>query len=255
MLRLSPRQILAITAIVGSLAAIAVAADPPSHQGRQPLHVLFIGNSLTAANGLPEMVESLGRAKGGQTVETTTVTANNFSLEDHWNQGNARAVIGRGGWSVVVLQQGPSALPESRVLLRDYTKRFADEARKVGARTALYMVWPSKARTRDFDGVSESYSQAARDVEGILLPAGDAWREAWRRDPSLALYADDGFHPSRMGSYLAALAIWRGLSAQPALGLPGPRDVAADTLRLLQESVDHVSTFKASLAKESAVPR
>jgi hypothetical protein len=117
------------------------------------------------------------------------------------------------------------------------------------------MVWPSKTRSRDFDGVSESYTLAARDVEGSLLPAGDAWREAWRRDPSLALYADDGFHPSRMGSYLAALAIWRGLSAQPALGLPGPRDVAADTLRLLQESVDRVATVKASPAKESAVPR
>ncbi len=183
------------------------------------------------------------------------MTANNFSLEDHWNQGNARAAIAKGGWSVVVLQQGPSALPESRVLLRDYVKRFAAEARKTGARTALYMVWPSKARTRDFDDVSESYTLAARDVDGILLPAGDAWREAWRRDPSLALYADDGFHPSPLGSYVAALTVWRGLSAQPALGLPGPRDVAADKLRLLQESVDHVATVNASPSKESAVPR
>ena len=94
------------------------------------------------------------------------MTANNFSLEDHWNQGNARAAIAKGGWSVVVLQQGPSALPESRVLLRDYSKRFAAEARKAGARTALYMVWPSKARARDFDDVSESYALAARDVAG-----------------------------------------------------------------------------------------
>jgi hypothetical protein len=174
---------------------------------------------------------------------------------DHWNQGNARAVIGRGGWSVVVLQQGPSALPDSRALLRDYAKRFADGARKVGAQTALYLVWPSNTRSRDFDGVSESYTLAAQDVEGILLPAGDAWREASRRDPSLALYADDGFHPSRIGSYVAALAMWRGLSVRPALGLPGPRDVAADTLRLLQESVDRVATVKASPARESAVPR
>ena len=254
MLRLQTRHLIAAAAIVGSL-AIAVTARPQSNQARQPLRILFIGNSLTAANNLPDMVESLGRARGRKTVETMAVTANNFGLEDHWTQGNARTAIARGGWSVVVLQQGPSALPESRVLLRAYAKRFADEARTAGARTALYMVWPSKARTQDFDSVSESYSLAAQDVEGVLLPAGDAWREAWRRDPSLALYGDDEFHPSRMGSYLAALAIWRGLSAQPVLGLPGPRDVAADALRLLQESVDHVATVNASPSKESAVLR
>ncbi len=206
------------------------------------LRILFIGNSLTAANGLPAMVEALSRAKGAATVvDATAVTTNNFSLEDHWNQGPARATVAKGGWSIVVLQQGPSALPESRVLLRDYVKRFAADAAHVGARTALYMVWPSKARERDFDAVSESYALAAQDVAGTLLPAGDAWREAWRRDPSLALYADDGFHPSGLGSYLAALTIWRGLSAQSAIGLPGPPGVPSPTLKLLQEVADHTT--------------
>jgi hypothetical protein len=203
------------------------------------LRILFIGNSLTAANGLPEMVEAMSRAKGAATVvDATAVTTNNFSLEDHWNQGPARATIAKGGWSVIVLQQGPSALPESRVLLRDYAKRFAADAAHVGARTALYMVWPSKARQRDFDAVSKSYALAAQDGAGTLLPAGDAWREAWRRDPSLALYADDGFHPSALGTYLAALTIWRGLGGESAIGLPGPRGVPADTLKLLQEVAD-----------------
>ena len=245
----------AAVAVVAASVGLAAAVAGPLTAESATLRILLIGNSLTAANNLPAIVEALGRAKDGQTVEATAVTANNFSLEDHWNQGNARAAIAKGGWSVVVLQQGPSALPESRVLLRDYVRRFAAEARKNGARTALYMVWPAKARTRDFDDVSESYTLAARDVDGILLPAGDAWREAWRRDPSLALYADDGFHPSPLGSYLAALAVWRGLSAQPALGLPGPRDVAADKLRLLQESVDYVATVNTSPSKESDVPR
>ena len=236
------------------LAAIAaIAAGRQSTDRPAPVRVLFIGNSLTAANDLPAIVESLARAKGGE-IATTAVTANNFSLEDHWNHGKARAVVAQGGWSVVVLQQGPSALPESRMLLRDYSKRFAADAAKAGARTALYMVWPSKARSRDFDDVSTSYGLAARDVSGTLLPAGDTWREAWRRDPSLALYADDGFHPSGLGLYLAALAIWRGLSAQSAIGLPGPRGVSADTLTLLQEAADQAA-LKASQSKEFAGPR
>jgi len=121
--------------------------------------------------------------------------------------------IRRGGWSVVVLQQGPSALDESRVLLIDYTKRFAAEIERVGARPALYMVWPSRARSFDFERVSASYAAAAKAVGGVLLPAGDAWRKAWRLDAGLALYGPDDFHPSRLGSALAALVIYRRLSS------------------------------------------
>jgi hypothetical protein len=75
------------------------------------------------------------------------------------------------------------------------------------------MVWPSSTRMGDFDAVSASYAMAAKDVDGLLLPAGDWWRSAWRQDAALALYGPDGFHPSPLGSYIAALAIYRGLTA------------------------------------------
>ena len=111
-----------------------------------------------------------------------SVAKPDYSLEDHWNDREARRAIAR-GWDIVVLQQGPSALPESRVLLVEYAKRFDAEIRKTGARTALYMVWPSRARRGDFDGVSQSYAIAAKAVGGLLLPVGDAWRSAWAIDP------------------------------------------------------------------------
>jgi hypothetical protein len=201
--------------------------------------ILFVGNSLTAANALPKMVEALGTARGN-TVEIITVAVNNFSLEDHWNHGEVRNAIARGNWTHVVLQQGPSSLPESRALLRDYVKRFAGEAAKIGARITLYMVWPAKPRQRDFDAVSESYRLAAQDVDGVILPAGDAWREAWKLDPSLELYAEDGFHPSRPGSYLAALTIWRGLSGESVVGLPpvGIDGTDAQTIKILQTAAE-----------------
>jgi len=245
----------ALLVLVAGGLSIAGIAGGPQPQGQAPARrVLFVGNSLTAANNLPAMVESLSRARG-ETVLTTAVTASNFSLEDHWNRGEARAAIAKGRWSVVVLQQGPSALPESRALLREYAKRFATEARKAGARPALYMVWPSQARAHDFDDVSTSYALAARDVGGVLLPAGDAWREAWRHDPSLALYGSDGFHPSALGSYLAALAIWRALSHESVVGLPGPPGVSTATLRQLQESADRAVAVSASPSREFAALR
>jgi len=180
--------------------------------------ILFIGNSLTAANDLPLLVEAMAREKG-LSLSTETVTYPNLSLEDHWER-DTQAVIRRGGFKYVVLQQGPSSLPASRENLREWTKRFGEEIRRAGALPALYMVWPDRSRLALFPEVKESYRLAAEDVKGVLLPAGEAWVAAWRRDSKLNLYGADNFHPSRLGTYAAAAAILSGLTGISPRGLP-----------------------------------
>jgi hypothetical protein len=180
--------------------------------------VLFVGNSLTDGNELPLIVEALSQA-GGRPLSCDKVTYGGVSLEDHWGLKTQHR-IAAGGWRYVILQQGPSALPESRVNLREWTARFDTVIRQAGARTALYMVWPESNRREAFPDVSASYRLAAQDVGGILLPAGDAWVAAWRRNAALPLYGADGFHPTVTGSYLAALTIYAGLTGASPIGLP-----------------------------------
>jgi hypothetical protein len=194
-------------------------ADWSSATPGESLRVLFIGNSLTAANDLPLVVQALSKA-AGKSMYVESVTMGGANLEDHWNAGGALRAISRKKWNVVVLQQGPSSLPESRLNLREWTKKFAERIRKVGGRPALYMVWPGLERDAYFDDVRDSYSLAASDVNGIFLPAGEAFRAAWRRDPTAPLYASDDFHPSVAGTYAAALSIYGVLSRRAPQGLP-----------------------------------
>ena len=193
--------------------------------------VLFIGNSLTSANDLPAMVCALARSAGRQAT-CESVARPDYGLEEHWNDRGARAAIRR-GWDVVVLQQGPSALPESRRLLVSYAKRFDAEIRNAGARPALYMVWPSRARRGDFPGVRQSYEAAAKEIGALLIPAGDAWRAAWTADATVPLYGVDGFHPSPAGTYLAALVAYEQIfgAAPPATPVPAEAQAVADVLR------------------------
>jgi hypothetical protein len=188
-------------------------------QPTPPTRILFVGNSLTYQNDLPGMVCQLARAVGRRLV-CESVAKPDYGLEDHWNSGEARAAIAKGGWDVVVLQQGPSALPESRRVLIDYTRRFDAEIKKAGARTALYMVWPSWPRRSDARAVSQSYRAAAKTVDALLLPVGDAWLDARALAPDLSLYAADNFHPSGAGTYLAALVVYRHLLGEPAPATP-----------------------------------
>ena len=182
--------------------------------------VLFVGNSLTFANDLPGLVHLLTAAVGHD-VPTAMVAKPDFNLADHLSQGDAPRSIATGGWRVVVLQQGPSSLAEGRVLLRRWTSSFDEKIRAVGARTALFSVWAESTRTSAFWDVAESYSLAASDVGGIYLPATQAWLEAWYRDPSLQLYAADGYHPSQQGTYLSALVIAGVLTGVSPESMPG----------------------------------
>jgi hypothetical protein len=219
----------------------AAAADPPADS----LRVLFIGNSLTYFNDLPAMLAALAKAGGRAPLSWEGVLVPGASLEDQWRSGEARRAIARGKWDFVVLQQGSSASPEGRTMLLGYADRFAREIRAAGARPAIYMVWPSSSRTSDFDDVSQSYRLAARQVDGLLFPVGEAWREAGGRDGKLALYSPDGLHPTPAGSYLAALVMYGRLYEQSGVGLPGklllPGGAAAVELsdahaRILQEA-------------------
>jgi lysophospholipase L1-like esterase len=195
----------------------AIAQDPPE------LTILFIGNSLTSVNDVPRLVRQIAEADG-RPVRTWAVAANDFGLPDHWADGRAARELSRRRPMFVVLQQGPSALPESRVILRDYAARFARLARDAGARPAMYAVWPAVQRASDFDRVHESYALAAGDIDAVLLPAGRAWQDAWKQDSRLALYGPDGFHPSERGSWLAALVIYCGLRTRPPAEVKLPRD-------------------------------
>jgi len=189
----------------------------------KPLRVLFVGNSLTFTNDLPAVVAGLARSHG-RALEYKTIAFGGYALEDHWAQGDARAALATRSWDVVVMQQGPSALPESQANLRAWAIQWADEAAKYGTRTALLTVWPESYRKSALVDVIASYRRAAQAAGAELLPAGDAWRLAWRCAPKLSLYGPDGFHPAALGTYAAALVVYGRLLHAPVVEKRGTRN-------------------------------
>jgi hypothetical protein len=75
---------------LASLIQILVVVSLPGMAAAAPLRILFIGNSLTYVNDLPALVQAIGKANG-EKVETRMVAYPDYSLEDHWNSGDAGA--------------------------------------------------------------------------------------------------------------------------------------------------------------------
>jgi hypothetical protein len=220
--------------------------------GAAPLHVLFVGNSLTYVNDLPAMTAALAVAAGQEPPLCQSVVAGGYSLEDHWSRGDALRAIEKGGWDFVVLQQGPSASDGGRAKLRTFARLFAPAIRKAGARAALYMVWPLAAEPQSSGAVSDSYRLAGMDVGGLLVPVGEAWNIARKTSPKTALYLADGLHPTVAGTYLAALVFVGELYGISPVGLPSSFhlesgkliDVPPDQVRALQEAArDAIAAF------------
>src|SRR3712207_7953962 len=64
-----------------------------------------------------------------------------------------------------------------RSTLFPYTTLFRSHIRAAGARPALLMTWPAASGSAAFfDDVRASFQQAAEAVDGVFLPAGEAWR-------------------------------------------------------------------------------
>ena len=211
--------LLAITSCLGN------PTDPGPLDGRR---ALFIGNSYLYTQNIPEIVEALADSAHGDKIATAMVAGPNLALIDHWDSGPARSTIAQGGWEWVILQQGPSTVGVNRDTLRLATSYFGGVIAGVNAKPALFSAWPSEDRRQDFPAAIESYTLAAQDVQGILLPIAAAWVAAWQRDPALQLY-QDGLHPSPQGAYLSALVIYAVLLEKSPVGLPAKLTLRSGT--------------------------
>ena len=202
--------VLARRALVLALAVACTSSAPPDDDPA-PRSVLFIGNSLTYTNDLPAMVTQVARA-AHDSVRVAMAVGGNLAVIDHTNGAtDAVAQIDRGGWTFVVLQQGPTPAGVCRDTLVIAAMRLAPHIGAVGARSALFLPWPHQGHPETLQYAGASATLAARSVGGVVLPVGIAWQNAvdcrrhhstvWpRRLPSRA-----GRHPARGAHDLRAV--------------------------------------------------
>lgn len=224
-----------------TLLACTLGSSPTAPEGS--LKVLFIGNSLTYANDLPRTIADLALSAGLAPCYCYQIAYPNYALEDHWDNREAVNALREAPWDFVVMQQGPSALQSSRDNLILWAKVWDHLIDSTGAKPVMYGVWPSFDRLFDFPNVAESYRAAADSIDGVAALAGEAWQQAWARDSTLALYAADQFHPSPMGTYLAALTVFQRVYSHSPVGVQESAIVdgriqawPVATVRLLQEA-------------------
>lgn len=205
----------------------------------QPRNILFIGNSYTDVNNLPQLFRDLALS-GGDTVEVYRSSPGGYTFQLHTTNAATLALIDSMPWDFVVLQeqsQLPSfpptqvavqSLPYARQL--DSLIHLNDSCTK----TAFFMTWGRKYGDASncstyppvctFLGMQqrlkESYLLMGDDNEALVAPVGEAWKASWLADSTIDLWQGDFSHPNPEGSYLAACVLYATLFQKNPTGLP-----------------------------------
>ena len=199
-------------------------SDQSSSSRPKPLQVLFIGNSYTYFNDMPVMLAEMSHSQqGARGLRVKMIAVPAATLQQLWDNGDAKKAIEEGNWDVVVLQEQsilPTVEPEKMKL---YARKFDAIIKEHGAKTALYVTWARKAKPEMQVDLNAAYYSLAKELGSIVVPVGNTWQIALAKDSSIELYMDDGSHPTSTGSYLAACTFYQVL-IKSASTCPSPSE-------------------------------
>jgi hypothetical protein len=215
MLRLSRRYFLAFL-VLGAVAAAVAAREEP-----KPVRVLFIGNSYTYVNELPQMIAELAKAGGQRPLVYDKETPGGCTLEKHWKDEKAVKKIAGSNWDYVVLQEQSLRPLTNRGLMFEYAGKLDGEVKKHHAATLLYQTWARQDAPEKQAELSKAYYDLGKELKAQVVPVGAAWEKALKENPGLALHGADKSHPSKAGTYLAACVFYAALYGKSPEGLPG----------------------------------
>jgi hypothetical protein len=186
------------------------------------LNVLFIGNSHTYLNYMPQMLLALVNSEDrGFELAVDQCTGEGAGLEWHWKNLPSRNAIRKKPWDYVVLQDRSGGPLEELESFTRHAGLLDEEIRKQNAKTMLFLTWANRSRPDTQAVLANAYEMTAHNLHAALAPVGPAWEAIHRIDSGIELYHRDGRHANPMGSYLTACVFYSVIFDTSPEGLPG----------------------------------
>jgi len=221
----------------------------------QSYEVLFLGNSYTYSNNMPNMASQIATSLG-DTLLVEMNAPGGWKLEQHAaNNSSSIQKIQEKNWDYVVLQaqSNEPSFPPSQVEQETYP--FAQilvdsiESNYSCTEPIFFMTWGRK-NGDNINGqfypiistylgmqqrLRESYLEMGIDNDATVAPVGMAWKESINTNPNFELYTNDESHPNIAGSYLTACVFYCTIFQESCLGASFfPSALSSDEAATLQ---------------------
>jgi len=228
------------------------------------IKALFLGNSYTSVNNLPQLVSDLAAASGDSLFwEANTPGGFTFGWDPiaHARDPVSLAMIRERAWDFVILQE-QSQIPAIPVLRDSCMYPGAEilhdsvKSNNACTRVIFYLTWGRRfggqqcfvsnycsQNFTDFyemqDSLTAAYHGIAFMLNDRIAPAGEAWRLVLSTT-GMVLHIGDDSHPNMNGSYLTACVFYSCIYHKRSSGNSFTAGLLADTALLLQKAADSV---------------
>jgi hypothetical protein len=225
----------------------------------QTKRVLFIGNSYTLNNNLPDITAVVAASAGDALIYGTAAIAS-YSLQLHSLNSTTLGMIRQGGWDYVVLQEysqypsEPLAWVQTNVF--PYVQYLDNEINtyNIGVETMFYMTWGRRDGDAErcsrlpevctYDGMDdltrERYMMMAQNYHGVVSPVGAVWRYLRQNYPAIELYDTDGSHPSQAGTYAGACCFYTAIFRKNPSLITYNYTLSASTAAIIRNAVREI---------------
>ena len=195
--------------------------------GQNTRRVLFLGNSYTAVNNLPQTIATVATSAGDNLIFDSN-TPGGYTFQGHSTNATSLGKIAAGNWDFVVLQEQSqmpsfpigqvqsSVFPYARILDSlilaanpcTETMFYMTWGRKNGDASNC-SVWPPVCTYEGMDSLLHlRYMMMTDSNQAVVSPVGRVWKYLRSNYPLLDLYQSDGSHPSLAGTYAAACCFY-----------------------------------------------
>lgn len=200
---------------------------------RSPKKILFIGNSYTYENEMPDMFEHIAISKG-KNVFVSSVTKGKATLLSQSKRAQVYKAIRKKKWDYVVIQgYSRDMLADDSTMINKTLpalEKIMRAIRRNNSRTKilLFMTWGYRNGFK-LDPNTDTYEEMTLAIKRKMLelkkkyrvpivPVGMAWRDSRNKRADLPLYVEDGAHPNENGSYLAACTFFSAIFNESSVG-------------------------------------
>lgn len=197
------------------------------------ISVLFIGNSFTYRNEMPEIFKNIALSKGKK-IDVHSVTQGKATFAIQSKREEVYKAINSKKWDYVILQGSsrdmlaPKDTMENKTLPSIEKLVEAVNTNSKKSKILFYMTWGYKngyvplETSRTFVKMSKrvayGYLKLMHKFNYGVVPVGKAWLTSRKTRPDVNLYVKDGAHPSWKGSYLAASCFYTAIFNESAVG-------------------------------------
>ena len=180
--------------------------------------ILFIGNSHTYMNDMPELAGRMIEDASGEPCEVFMLAYSGRSLKWHMEEEyfSVRFNILYGGYDYCVIQEQAHPMPLEEDTVRN-AERIAGLCRQANTLPVVFETWAEKRMPEHQAEMNRRYRKIARDLDALLAPVGEVWEKVMRAIgdiPGADLYFRDGEHASPAGDYLAAMVIAKAITGK-----------------------------------------